>query len=438
MPQICLYLHLHQPLRLAPFEVFDLDHERSYFATADQDDNKQIFLKVADKSYRPMLTLLEELIHHEPEFCFALSITGVFIEQLRWYTPDILEQLKRLIATGRVEVLAETYYHSLASLYSEPEFNRQVQQHLDTIKAEFGVTPTTFRNTELVYSNHIAWLVHQLGFDGVLTEGVDRYLGGRPRTQVYASWGEHQVPVLLKHAQLSDDIAFRFSDKSWSHHPLHSQTYLDWIQSYKQEEVINLFMDFETFGEHQWADTGIFNFFRQFVHDFIRGQYNQFVLPHQLLRPASNVLREKKKQEEGFRQNSEEDLRLESDLNANHVDQHPNGLVENFNLPVYDVPEPISWADVDRDLTAWVDNAYQRDTLRLIYQIESAVMNSGNQFLIDEWGKLQTSDHFYYMCTKWAADGDVHAYFSPYDSPHEAYRRYSTVLADFMQKVGAI
>lgn len=438
MPQICLYLHLHQPLRLAPFEVFDLDHDRSYFATADQDDNKQIFLKVADKSYRPMLSLLEELLYHESEFKFALSITGVFIEQVRWYAPDILEQLKRLIATGRVEVLAETYYHSLASLYSEPEFERQVKQHLNTVKAEFGVTPTTFRNTELVYSNHIAWLAHKLGFDGVLTEGVDRYLGGRPRTQLFSSWGEHQVPLLLKHAQLSDDIAFRFSDKSWPHHPLHSKTYLDWIRSYRQEEIINLFMDFETFGEHQWEDTGIFNFFRQFVHDFIRSPYNQFVLPHQLLQQPANNLRQKKKQEEGFRQNSEENPRQEVNNDANQVGRQSNSLVENCNLPVYDVPEPISWADVDRDLTAWVDNAYQRDTLRLIYQIESEVVNSGNQFLIDEWGKLQTSDHFYYMCTKWAADGDVHAYFSPYDSPHEAYRRYSTVLADFMQKIGAI
>lgn len=402
MPQLCLYLHLHQPLRLVDFEVFDLEKQQPYFSKYHQDDNKKIFLKVADKSYRPMLGLLEELLHVEPHFTFALSITGVFIEQLRWYAPDILQQLRRLVATGRVEILAETYYHSLASLYSQAEFNRQVWQHIDTVKAEFGVVPTTFRNTELVYSNHIAWMVYQLGFQGVLTEGVDRYLGGRPRTQLYRSIGDHPIPVLLKHAQLSDDIAFRFSDNNWSHHPLHSSTYLHWLHDYYQEELINLFMDFETFGEHQWADTGIFEFFRQLVHDFIRGPHNRFVAPRDVLADF-------------FR-----------------TDDQRRSI---YDLPVYDVPDPISWADVDRDLTAWVDNSYQRDTLRLIYQIEAKVHSTQNPSLIDEWGKLQTSDHFYYMCTKWAADGDVHAYFSPYDSPHEAYRRYTTVLSDFLQKI---
>jgi alpha-amylase len=245
-------------------------------------------------------------------------------------------------------------------------------------------------------------MVHQLGFQGVLTEGVDRYLGGRPRTQLYSSMGDHKIPVLLKHAQLSDDIAFRFSDKNWPLHPLQSGTYLHWLQAYRQEEIINLFMDFETFGEHQWADTGIFDFFRHLVRDFSRGEYNRFVAPRDVL------------------------------ADFYRTDEHRRDI---NHLPVYDVPDPISWADVDRDLTAWVDNPYQRDTLRLIYQVEPLVHASQNPALIDEWGKLQTSDHFYYMCTKWAADGDVHAYFSPYDSPHEAYRRYSTVLSDFLNKI---
>lgn len=396
MPQLCLYLHLHQPLRLAPFEVFDLSAGRSYFAHEESDDNREIFQKVAGKSYRPMLQLLLRLLSESDEFRFALSITGVFIEQAEWYAPDVLDLLKAIIATGRVEIVAETYHHSLASLFSATEFNRQVKLHLEVLKHHFNYVPVTFRNTELIYSNEIAGLIKNLGFIGTLTEAVDRYLGDRPRTQVYGSTGWPQLPLLLKHAQLSDDIAFRFSDRSWPMFPLHSDHYFGWLGSYKKEELINLFMDFETFGEHQWSDTGIFEFFHALAHKVIGDPHSGFVTPKQVFKQLKPLV----------------------------------------PLPVYDVPVPISWADVDRDLTAWVDNAYQQDTLRLIYQLEDTMLNTGNDQLVNDWRNLQTSDHFYYMCTKWSADGDVHAYFSPYDSPHEAYRRYSTVLADLMERLG--
>ncbi len=396
MPQLCLYLHLHQPLRIAPYEVFDISSGRTYFATAQSDDNRIIFQKVADKSYRPMLALLAKLLHEEPEFRFALSITGVFIEQAQWYAPDVLFSLQALVKSGRVEIIAETYHHTLASLYSPTEFENQVKLHQAVIKHHFNYEPVTFRNTELIYSNQIGELIKQLGFIGTLTDAVDRYLGDRPKTRVYGSMGWPQLPLLLKHAQLSDDIAFRFSDKTWPMFPLRSEHYFDWLQSYRQEEIINLFMDFETFGEHQWQDTGIFDFTEALVHQVVADRYSQFVLPREIF----------------------------------------EALDQSVPLPVYDVPEPISWADVDRDLTAWVDNVYQKDTLRLIYKLEKTVLESNDAKLINDWRNLQTSDHFYYMCTKWSADGDVHAYFSPYDSPYEAYRRYSTVLADMMGRLG--
>lgn len=396
MPQLCLYLHLHQPLRIAPYEVFDISSGRTYFATAESDENRSIFQKVADKSYRPMLSLLGKLLHEEPDFRFALSITGVFIEQAQWYAPDVLNLLKELVKSGRVEIIAETYHHSLASLYSPKEFERQVRLHQEVIKHHFAYDSVTFRNTELIYSNHIAEQVKQLGFIGTLTEAVDRYLGNRPKTRVYGSMGWPQLPLLLKHAQLSDDIAFRFSDKSWPMFPLHSEHYFDWLQAYAQEEIVNLFMDFETFGEHQWQDTGIFEFIDALVHKVIADPYGKFVVPREIF----------------------------------------ESLDPEIPLPVYDVPDPISWADVDRDLTAWVDNVYQKDTLRLVYELESPILASNDSKLINDWRNLQTSDHFYYMCTKWSADGDVHAYFSPYESPYEAYRRYSTVLADLMGRLG--
>lgn len=343
-----------------------------------------------------MLQLLEQLLNEEPDFSFALSITGVFIEQAEWYAPDVLELLKRVIGTGRVEILAETYHHTLASLYSPSEFRAQVDLHRATIRHHFGYDSVTFRNTELIYSNEVAELVKSMDFIGMLTEAVDRYLGGRPRTQIYGSMGWPQLPLLLKHAQLSDDVAFRFSDRSWAMYPLHANQYMQWLRSYTQEEYINLFMDFETFGEHQWADTGIFSFFAEVVHQVVRDQYSDFVTPRAVF----------------------------------------EALPPKQPLPVYDVPVPISWADVDRDLTAWIDNVYQQDTLRIVYDLERAVLDRQDLRLLNDWRNLQTSDHFYYMCTKWSADGDVHAYFSPYDSPHEAYRRYSTVLADIVGRLG--
>ena len=257
MPQVCFYFQLHQPYRLADYTLFQLGRSSQYFSQ----DNKKIFQKVAHKSYLPMLQLLVRLVKTVPEFKFTLSLSGVFIEQAQEYQPEVLALVKELVASGKVEILAETYYHSLSSLFSPTEFKAQVAAHTQLIQEMFGVTPEVFRNTELVYSNQVASQVAELGFIGMLTEAVPRYLGDRPKTQLYRSYTRQPLPLLLKYSELSDDIAFRFSDKSWKDHPLTAQKYFRWLQDYSQEEIINLFMDFETFGEHQWADTGIFDFF---------------------------------------------------------------------------------------------------------------------------------------------------------------------------------
>ncbi len=392
MSHICLYLELHQPLRLAAVPLTSLGSTvSSYFNLAERDDNKVIFSKVAKKSYYPMLELLQKLLVAEPKFTFALSLSGVFLEQVQIYEPKLIKLLQRLVKTKRVELLSETYYHSLASLYSKTEFIAQVSQHKKMLKKLFGVTPTVFRNTELIYSNAIAEQVAALGFVGMLTEAVPRYLGTQPPTLVYQSATKSHLPLLLKQAQLSDDIAFRFSDKSWKWHPLSVEQYLHWFESYGPNECVNLFMDFETFGEHQWEETGIFRFFAHFVSEAIHRKQHVFTTPSVALQVK------------------------------------PVGS--------YDVPDPISWADVDRDLTAWTGNALQQDTLRLIYSLEKQVLTKKNKRLLADWRFLQTSDHFYYMCTKWAADGDVHAYFSPYDSPFEAYRQYAVVLAHLRERL---
>jgi alpha-amylase len=271
--------------------------------------------------------------------------------------------------------------------------------HEQSVIDLFSIKPKVFRNTELIYSNYIGWQVAELGYDALLTEAVPRYLGDRAKTQLFRSHTHNPIPLLLKHADFSDDVAFRFSNKQWPGHPLTAEKYLHWVEMYGEHELINLFMDFETFGEHQWADTGIFDFVHSFFHQFLARSWNQCVTP--------------------------------SDV----VEQLALDTAAISDLPVYDVPDPISWADVDRDLTAWRDNSMQHDALRLIYSLEQQVKATNDLGIIDDWRRLQTSDHFYYMCTKWAADGDVHAYFSPFDSPYEAYRRFAIALADLQERL---
>lgn len=389
MPKVCLYFQLHQPYRLARYSVFDIGSDQGYFTADKQDENKKIFVKVAKKSYLPMLKLLLRLVQKHPDFRFTMSCSGVFLEQAQQYQPEVITLLKKLATYKQVEFLAETYYHSLSSLYSKKEFRVQVQKHMRLMHSLFGRFPTVFRNTELIYSDHVASLVADMGFKAMLTEAVPRYLHGQPKTALYSSYTKKRIPLLLKHAELSDDIAFRFSDRKWHAHPLSSATYVHWLNSYKEDELINLFMDFETFGEHQWKDTGIFAFFEHMVKQFLRHDWNQFVTPSDAIQS-----------------------------------------VDVTQLPFYKVAHPISWADIDRDLSAWLGNELQDDTIRHVYQLEKEVLATKDPALIEDWRRLQTSDHFYYMCIKWSNDGDVHAYFSPYDSPLDAYNRFTTVLAD--------
>ncbi len=424
MPQVCLYFQLHQPYRLKEFNVFDLGHDQSYFSTVNdqaEDGNYQIFRKVARKSYLPMLRLLSRIADDFDQFTLALSCSGIFLEQAQDLEPEIIALIKNLVENNNIELLNETYYHSLSFLHSENEFIHQIKSQSNKIEEVFGVKPEVFRNTELIHSNHLSYILSKsdLHFKGILTEAVDRYLYGRKRTQLFRTPDpfEDSFPLLLKHARLSDDIAFRFSNKGWQWHPLTVKRYLDWIEIYPEDELVNLFMDFETFGEHQWEDTGIFDFFYHFVKEFLQKEWNRFVTPTQVFDQVN-------------RPNSRQDsVTNEEKLSSQEM------KYQLEELPVYDVPDYISWADVDRDLTAWVGNQLQADALRKLFTLEDLVLDSEDPSLIEDWRRLQTSDHFYYMCTKWSADGDVHAYFSPYDSPLESYRRYSVVLADLEERL---
>ena len=383
MASVCFYFQVHQPYRLRHYTVFDRDS--IYF---DDRKNAEICRKVARKCYLPTNLLMLELIkRYGGEFKVSYSITGVLLEQLERYEPEVLNTFKHLAATGCVEFLAETYYHSLSFLYSKDEFIRQVMAHKRTIKRLFDQTPRVFRNTELIYNNNLPSLIEEIGgFDAILTEGADHILGYRSPNFVYRPVNNNGLKLLLKNYRLSDDIAFRFSNRSWNQWPLTADKFAQWINAVNGcGFVVNLFMDYETFGEHQWEDTGIFEFLSH--------------LPDEILKHPDNDFRT------------------------------PSEVVDSFDaVDSVDVPYTISWADIERDLSAWRGNPMQENALAELYKLENKVKSANDPDIIADWRKLQTSDHFYYMCTKYFADGDVHKYFNPYDSPYDSYINFMNIL----------
>ena len=416
MASVVFYFEVHQPHRLARYSVFD-DHPW-YF---DDDKNGAICRKVADKCYRPATKLMLDLVkRHKGNFKLSYAITGTLLDQLEKFCPDVIELFQALAETGCCEFVGETYFHSLSFLYNKEEFRKQVDAHTARIEKLFGQTPTVFRNTELIYANELAIELSKMTdadgnkrFYGTICEGVDRILGFRSPNFVYSPppgpdgkplTGRDGRPfgLLLKNYRLSDDIAFRFSNKSWPEWPLTTEKFARWVNHINGNGYLcNLFMDYETFGEHQWEDTGIFGFLDK--------------LPEAIF-----------------------------DVNPGHNHFNtPTEVLTRFD-PVgeYDAHEYTSWADTERDLSAWRENAMQHNALDEFYRVGTLVksryaeaMNGDDKtqkevafHLLNDWRKLSTSDHFYYMCTKYWADGDVHKYFSPYDSPYDAYINFMNVL----------
>ncbi len=385
---ICMYFQVHQPYRLKKYRVFDIGNDSSYFNADDQTDlnNRKVFEKVANKCYLPANKVFLDLLNKHPEFRISFSLSGVFLEQAQEFMPEVIKSFQGLVDTGRVEILSETYYHSLSFLYSREEFESQIKLHRERIKELFNYEPTIFRNTELIYNNYIASIVESLGYKGILAEGADKILGWQSPNYVYKAHGTQNLKLLLKNYKLSDDVAFRFSEKSWVEHPLTVEKYCQWL-NVPQGDIINLFMDYETFGEHQWEDKGIFEFLKYFPGEVLKNPHNSFLTPTEAIEKFSVV----------------------------------NEL---------DVPDYVSWADTERDLSAWMSNAIQKDAMEKLFSLEGRVKNSLDDILIHDWRKLTTSDHYYYMCTKWFADGDVHKYFNPYETPYDAFITFMNALKD--------
>lgn len=390
MPAVCLYFQVHQPFRVKRYSIFQVGKDSNYFYddTDDRLSNRKILEKVSNKCYLPTNKLLLELIKKYPKFKISFSLSGVFLEQLELFAPHVLESFQDLVATGKVEILSETYFHSLSFLFSKDEFHEQVEMHRNKVKVLFGQSPRVFRNTELIYNNDLAREVEQMGYEGIITEGADHTLLWRSPNFLYRPKGTNSIKLLLKNYKLSDDIAFRFSSKEWTEWPLTGEKFASWVNNVNGNgEVINLFMDYETFGEHQWEDTGIFEFLKVFPKEILKHKDNSFVTPTEAVRKFN-----------------------------------PVGEL--------DIPYFISWADVERDLSAWLSNPMQHDAIRKLYDLEHLIKTSSDPDLLSDWRKLQTSDHFYYMCTKWFADGDVHKYFNPYESPYDSFISFMNVLHD--------
>lgn len=360
----------------------------------DNETNRAILNRTADKCYLPANALILDMIKKSDGwFRVAYSISGVFLEQAKKYRPDVIESFQALAATGHVEFLDETFYHSLASLWNDPvEYTTQIRQHRDLMKSLFGQAPTVFRNTELIYDDRIAAAIEEMGYEAIITEGTERILGERSPNHVYAPEGpSRNLRVLLKNYRLSDDIAFRFSSRGWAEFPLTADKFANWL-SRAEGETINLFMDYETFGEHQWPETGIFEFLRCLPDEVRKYPHLGFALPSEVVR-------------------------------ANK----PVGTIA--------APQAISWADTERDVSAWLQNKMQQQCFEKLKSLGPAVRAVNDPALSHAWRLLQTSDHLYYCTTKHFGDQDIHAYFSPYESPYVAYINYRNAIEDVTLKV---
>ncbi|MBR2725183.1 glycoside hydrolase family 57 protein [Candidatus Saccharibacteria bacterium] len=395
MRAICLYLHIHQPIRYKEYSFFDISNSSDYYNGEynDRESNERIFRKVTEKSYRPMLALLEKNINKHTDFKVSFSITGTWLEQAAKWEPDLIETIQRMVKTGKVEIIDETYYHSLAYFYNLEEFESQVKKHHEVIEKIFDISPKIFRNTELAYNDSLAKWAEENGYKGILAEGWDKVLGWRSPNYVYRPFNCSKIRLLLKNYRLSDDIAFRFSNRGWKEWPLTVEKYQNWINlDCIHGNLVNLFMDFETFGEHQWKDTGIFDFMDQFISSWLGEYENKFVTASEaceLMEPVDEA----------------------------------------------SMPETITWADTERDLSAWLSNSMQIAAMEELYALREQVLSTQDKKIISDWEHLTTSDHPYSMCTKYWHDGDVHAYFSAYASPYESFMYFMNVIRDIKYRI---
>jgi len=394
MKTVCLNFQIHQPFRYRKYRFFDIGNDAYYY---DDFANETILRKAADQCYLPAnKIILEQILKYKGKFKVSYSLSGVVLDQFKLYAPEVIESFKKLAATGCVEFLSETYANSLVSLADGGFFESQVKAHDDLIEELFGQRPKVFSNTELIYSDEIGDLVQRMGFEAMITEGAKHILGWKSPNYLYCNALNPRLKVLMRNFRFSDDLSFRFSNKAWNEFPLTAEKYAGWMNSLpKEEEVVTIFINYETFGQLQPKNSGIFDFLKKLPEAILKSGKLSFSM-------ASEVIN----------------------------DLQPVSAVH--------VPYPISWADEERDLSAWLGNELQKEAFDKLYQLKDRMRNCTDATMLKDWDYLQTNDHFYYMCTKFFSDGEVHKYFNPYGTPYEAFINYMNVLSDFKIRLNAV
>jgi len=394
MKSICLFFQVHQPIRYRRYRFFDIGNDHYYY---DDYSNETSLRKVTEKSYLPANKLLLELLtKHKGKFKVAFSITGIALDQFEIYAPELILSFRKLADTGCVEFLSETYSHSLSSLRNQSVFEKEVQYHSEKIYNLFGQKPQVFRNTEMIYSDDIGAQVYQMGYKAILTEGARHVLGWKSPNFLYVNAINPRMKVLLRNFKLSDDISFRFSNQNWSEFPLTAEKFTSWLHKLQEkEEVVNLFLSYESFGIRQPASTGIFNFLEHWVNNIVRSNDFKFTIPSEVIHELQ-----------------------------------PISLVS--------VPQPISWADEERDLTSWLGNEMQKEAFEKLYTLASLMEKCQNEELARDWKYLQESDHFYFMSTKYFSGNLGLVYQNPFDSPYEAFINYMNILSDFTIRLNKV
>jgi alpha-amylase len=401
MTDVVFVFEVHQPHRLKRSLFWEgrvfrrLSKSQLFDYYFDNEVDREIFKRAARKCYFPSNQILLDTIdrhkHSGKPVKFSFSVSGVFLEQCEMFDKDLLESFRQLAASGCTEFLNQTYYHSIASLYPEKtEFIEQAKMHKQVVRDLLGYTPSVFENTELLYNNTIAKTVEGMGYKGIYTEGVEKILGEKSPNFIYTPKGAKKLRVLLRNYKLTDDIGFRFSARWWPEWPLTSDKYAGWLAT-TRGECINIFPDYETFGEHHWPETGIHSFLQHLPDEILRYDHLQMVTPSEV------------------------------------VDKHTSA-------GEIDVPEAggtVSWADIQRDQSGWLGNVMQWAYYTTLHRLEPLIKEADDGEFLRLWRDFQTSDHLYYMFTAGGGPGEVHSYFSPFESPMDAFVAAQTLLNDF-------
>ena len=394
MKAVNLNFQIHQPFRYRKYRFFDIGNDAYYY---DDFANETFMRRVADQTYLPAnKIILEQIKKHEGKFKVTFSLSGTAIDQFKLYAPDVIDSFAELAATGCVEFLSETYSNSLVSMADGDLFQSQVKAHDDLIEELFGQRPKVFKNSELIYSDEIGDLVHRMGFEAMITEGAKHILGWKSPNYLYCNALNPRLKVLMRNFRFSDDLSFKFSNKGWNEFPLTSEKYAGWMASLpKEEEVVSIFINYETFGQLQHKNSGIFSFLENLPEAILKTGVLQFSTPTEIINNLQPV-------------------------SAIHV------------------PFPMSWADEERDLSAWLGNELQKEAFNKLYQLKDQMRKCTDATMLKDWDYLQTNDHLYFMCTKFFSDGEVLKHFNPYGTPYEAFINYMNVLSDFKIRLNAI